>query len=318
MHRDRLAVLVVFSVIAVAAPAGDAPCETRSTPAASYRPVLAAAATLPEVQAVPTATSAVKAPLSLACPSGMMAVAGRFCIDKWEASLVDKRSGLPLSPYYPPDRRLAVAIADTWEKLRFHMGSRAAQQVPLPPLPEWERYQDVEPMAVSVPGVVPNGYLSSVMADRACTNAGKRLCRYGEWVQACLGQRHRLFPYGWRYRQGACNIFRARHPAVDLHGSAILGHDDPRLNLVKEPDGDPLLRPTGATPECKSEWDGDAAWDMNGNLDEWVADPHGRFCGGFYSRSRREGCDASINEHPKGYFDYSTGTRCCWSPPPQK
>src|SRR4051812_48860443 len=38
------------------------------------------------------------APSSLACPRGMMAVAGRFCIDKWEASLVDKVTGVGISP----------------------------------------------------------------------------------------------------------------------------------------------------------------------------------------------------------------------------
>jgi hypothetical protein len=254
-------------------------------------------------------------PTALACPRGMMAVAGRFCVDKWEASLVDKTTRLPLSPYYPPDRRLAVQIAEDWEVGARRMGSKEAQQVPLPPLPEWQREGEVEPTALSLPGVVPNGYLSGVMAGRACKNAEKRLCRYDEWLLACEGQARRRFPYGRVYRRGACNTFRALHPAVELHNNPILGHHDPRLNLVREKDGDPLLRPTGATPECKSEWDGDAAWDMNGNLDEWVDDPHGRLMGGFFSRSRQNGCESSITAHPKEYFDYSTGTRCCWSPP---
>jgi formylglycine-generating enzyme len=259
-------------------------------------------------------SSSASRPPPLACPRGMMAVAGSFCVDRWEASLVDKRTGLAISPYYPPDRRLAAQLADTWEKQRLEMGSEAARQVELPVLPAWQREHEIEPVAVSKGGVIPNGYLSGLMAERACHNAGKRLCRYDEWLTACEGEAKRKYPYGLEYRQGACNIFRAMHPAKELHDNAALGHLDPRLDLVREPNGDPLLRRTGATPACKSEWGADAAWDMNGNLDEWVDDEKGRFVGGFFSRSKRDGCESSVTAHPPAYLDYSTGARCCWSP----
>jgi hypothetical protein len=254
-------------------------------------------------------------PPSLACPSGMMAVGGKFCIDKWEASLVDKRTGMPLSPHYPPDRRVAVQLEETWEKERLEIGSDEARQMPLPPLPKWQRERDMEPVAVSKPGVIPNGYLSGVMAQRACNNADKRLCTHEEWMTACEGEAKRKFPYGSEYKQGACNIFRPLHPAKELHDSAAIGHLDPRLGLVREQNGDPLLRRTGATPLCKSEWGSEAAWDMNGNLDEWVDDEKGLFAGGFFSRSKKDGCESTVTAHPPSYFDYSTGTRCCWSPP---
>jgi len=52
-------------------------------------------------------------------------------------------------------------------------------------------------------------------------------------------------------------------------------------------------------------------WDMNGNLDEWVEDPKGRFVGGFFSRAKKDGCFSSVASHPNEYFDYSTGVRCC-------
>jgi hypothetical protein len=169
-------------------------------------------------------------------------------------------------------------------------------------------------VAVSRPAVVPNGYLSGLMAERVCRNADKRLCHYDEWLTACKGEAKRQFPYGVEYKPGACNVFRALHPAKELHDNATVGHLDPRLGLVKEPNGDPLLRPTGATPGCRSEWGSEAAWDMNGNLDEWVEDDKGRFVGGFFSRSTRNGCESSVTAHPPSYLDYSTGTRCCWSP----
>ena len=245
----------------------------------------------------------------------MMAVAARFCVDKWEASLVDKRTGLALSPHYPPDRRLAAQLADTWEKQRLEMGSEEARQMPLASPPRLAARARGRARRRVEAGVIPNGYLSGVMAERACRNAEKRLCRQDEWLTACKGEAPRQFPYGAEYRQGACNIFRPLHPAKELHDNASIGHLDPRLGLVREPNGDPLLRLTGATPACKSEWGHEAAWDMNGNLDEWVDDEKGRFVGGFFSRSKRDGCDSRVTAHPRAYLDYSTGTRCCWSPP---
>ena len=159
-------------------------------------------------------------------------------------------------------------------------------------------------------GAVPNGYNSAETAARACQNAGKRLCRQEEWVTACRGDKNRKFPYGDKYEAGRCNVFREGHPAQILHGNPSINHLDPRLLKVKA-GSKPLLRPTGATPSCRSEWQGDSAYDMVGNLDEWVDDPKGLFLGGFFSRSTREGCDSSVSAHPRAYYDYSLGVRCC-------
>jgi hypothetical protein len=247
------------------------------------------------------------------CPPEMALVRDAVCVDRWEASLVDKDSGLELSPHYPSSRKLALLVDDVWQKERLHTGGPRARLMPLPPLPAWQRERDAEPMAVSRPGVVPSGYISGVVAAKACENAGKRLCRHDEWLAACRGEANRQFPYGDEYREGACNVHRAAHPAAILHNNASVGHLDPRLNLVTE-GGKPLLRRTGETPECQSRWRGVALFDLNGNLDEWVDDPGGRFVGGFFSRSTKNGCQASVSNHPPRYFDYSTGVRCCKDP----
>jgi formylglycine-generating enzyme len=110
--------------------------------------------------------------------------------------------------------------------------------------------------------------------------------------------------------QGKCNMFRESHPAYLLHGNAAEGHLDPRLNQVTFK-GKPLLRKTGETAACVSEWEGDGIHDMVGNLDEWIDDPEGTFVGGFYSRAKKDGCDSTVRGHPTTYFDYSTGVRCC-------
>jgi formylglycine-generating enzyme required for sulfatase activity len=182
--------------------------------------------------------------------------------------------------------------------------------MPLPEPPFWQLTEAFEPRATSARGVVPNGYLSGNVAAQACRNAGKRLCLTEEWVTACRGFQGRKYPYGDEYRPGACNVFRETHPAAKLHDDASRGHHDPRLNQVDEA-GEPLLRVTGATATCRSEWGSDAAYDMVGNLDEWVDEPAGAFVGGFYARGTKEGCDARITSHPPQYFDYSLGVRCC-------
>jgi formylglycine-generating enzyme len=257
-------------------------------------------------------------PAPLVCPTGMLAIpgddgVGKYCIDRWEASLIDRATGLPLSPYYPPHGRLAKRLHDQWERERSTVGGLKAQAMGVPALPPHQRAGDPEIVATSKPGVVPSGYMSGLDAERACRNAGKRLCRHEEWLQACKGQQRRQFPYGDAYKQGACNIFRFKHPAAELHDNPSIGHLDPRLNLVME-GGDPLLRKTGATPSCASQWGDEALFDMNGNLDEWIDEPKGRFVGGFFSRSKKDGCLSSVGAHPRDYFDYSTGTRCCLSP----
>jgi len=245
-----------------------------------------------------------------ACPPEMVQ-AGLACIDRWEISTIDRKTHRELSPYYPPLPALLKRVFDTWQIERLRMGDQRARAFPLPDLPDWQLTDDFEPMAVSRAGVIPQAYLSRDVARRACTNAGKRLCRFEEWKRACRGAQQRDFPYGNDYVAGTCNVGRLIHAAAALHGNASMGHLDPRLNLVWERDSDPLLRPTGATKACVSRWRDDNLFDMVGNLDEWVDDDGGGFVGGFYARSTTKGCDARVKAHPPAYYDYSTGARCC-------
>ena len=248
------------------------------------------------------------------CPKEMVRVRS-YCIDRFEMSTVDHRSGRALSPVYPPHPRLLESAWTAWSVERKRVGMRDARALPLPVVPEFQTLTaDYQPRAVSRAGVVPQAYLPGWLAKQACENAGKRLCSEEEWVGACRGAEQRKFPYGSRFEDGRCNVYRHLHPALLLHGASFYGHLDPRLNLVVEPNRDPLLRLTGATAGCRSSWGDDAIYDMVGNLDEWVDDPSGVFVGGFYARSTREGCEARVGVHPPVYYDYSTGARCCLSP----
>jgi hypothetical protein len=81
----------------------------------------------------------------------MVDVAGRFCIDRFEATLVDARLGRPISPYFAPSRAEALG------SLRVFEGTRPAKAPPFPVLPEWQRAEPFAARAESKQGAVPNG-----------------------------------------------------------------------------------------------------------------------------------------------------------------
>jgi formylglycine-generating enzyme required for sulfatase activity len=120
---------------------------------------------------------------------------GAFCIDRWEASLVEigPEGDRPFSPYLSPEDRTVKAI------------SRA--------------------------GVVPQGYVSRDQAARACQAASKRLCTEDEWVAACRGNPPHRFPYGDAREEGACND-RGTSPLRVLYSDPYHAGpmNDPRLN----------------------------------------------------------------------------------------
>ncbi|WP_437589998.1 hypothetical protein [Sorangium sp. So ce1000] len=250
-----------------------------------------------------------------ACPADMVAVdGGRFCIDRFEAMLVDGATGQALSPDYPSTPNLLEITLADWSTGLRRIGDVHARAFPLPLLGAWQRGRAITAVARSRSGVRPSGYVTGLVAESACAAAGKRLCSVEEFVTACRGEDDTLYPYGDTFEEGACNVYRPAHPAAMLHGNASMGHLDPRLNRVRSA-REPLLRETGGSPRCRSRWGSDAVYDLVGNLDEWVNEPGGAFAGGFYARSTRAGCEALITAHPKSYLDYSTGVRCCQDGP---
>lgn len=248
--------------------------------------------------------------LGAVCPPDMVSVRGRFCIDRFEASVVDAQAGRNVSPYYHPTFFQTRSTYRVWQEERKRSAEPEFRLLPIPEPPAFQLEGTFDVKAVVRRGVTPNGYVSGTLAERACTNAGKRLCTEEEWVTACRGERDQQFPYGDEYEPGKCNVFGGKHPAKILHGNASIGHLDPRLNQFAH-EGSPLLHATGDNPACVSRWGDDGVWDMVGNLDEWIDDEEGVFLGGFYARNTKQGCLARIGSHPRNYFDYSLGIRCC-------
>ena len=101
--------------------------------------------------------------------------------------------------------------------------------------------------AASIPGVTPSGYVTWFQAAAACANSGKRLLTNQEWTVAALGTPDPGTDNGTT----DCNV-----------GSTI------------------AVANTGSRSLCVSDR---GAFDMVGNLDEWVADwvPQATACPGW-------------------------------------
>ena len=218
------------------------------------------------------------------CPAGMVKVA-TFCVDRFEGTLVDKNTNEPYSPYCSPGKGNAITNLK----------------------------------AVSLAGVVPQGYISGDQAAMACQNAGKHLCTQSEWLTACQGNAGNKFPYGNTEVPGQCNYGRA-HPDVKTAEVPNAKYDltDPQVNKNY------ALSITGNFGQCANP---QGAFDMTGNLQEWVNDGSGaspnKFGGGYYGATLQQviqsptaavGCGFQNVGHPSNHWDYSLGFRCCANP----
>jgi sulfatase-modifying factor enzyme 1 len=213
------------------------------------------------------------------CPPEMRLVLGAVCVDRYEASVVERAADGTLLPHAP---NLALAPGHVY-------------------------------LARSVPGVVPQAYVSGAQALSACRQAGKRLCAPVEWRVACGGSEGYAFPYGPDRVPGRChdsgaNPMLTYHADTQARGWGPLELNDPR-NIELEG----TIAKTGTFAGCVNDF---GLYDMVGNLHEWTADPNGTFQGGYWldTSLHGDGCAYRTIAHPFDYHDYSVGFRCCADP----
>ena len=215
------------------------------------------------------------------CPPEMAVFAGRFCVDKWEGSVVEKLADgttRPHSPYFTPNPQDGIVYV-----------SRC------------------------LPDVVPQAYISASQAQSACKNAGKRLCQPVEWRAACGGTEGFAYPYGPTRAPSKCHDSGAT-PMMTFHADTMKrGWGLTELNDARNNQLEGSVAKTGAFPECVNDV---GAFDMVGNLHEWTADPNGTFQGGYWldTSQHGDGCAYRTIAHAFDYHDYSTGFRCCADP----
>jgi hypothetical protein len=120
--------------------------------------------------------------------------------------------------------------------------------------------------AVSLPGVLPAVFVTWFQAQEACANSGKRLPTNAEWQVAANG---------------------TPDPGPDDHATTCNSNNEAGKT------------PAGSRSGCVSAR---GAFDMVGNVAEWVADwiPRSTACLGWGSFSNDDMCIAGANEVPPG------------------
>ena len=279
------------------------------------------------------------------CPEGMANIKNKFCIDRYEASVVDKSTRVFASPHYIPSQE-GYHDAD-WQYNIFSKMDinpkllpeliKEGQPVDMP-LRGAEQFVAFQPLAVSVPDKIPATYVTKNTAEKACDNAGKRLCTREEWYQACVGPEGAhpflnennqeifpvAYPYGAQYETGKCNAgLHNRWPPGVLGRKKTGEMKDPRISRLLGKDGLPMKQKTNSFPGCVN---GYSLYNMVGNVHEIVSDtrkaqqfPRERvtYVGSHYARESKdahqgkESCAEATVDHWESYTDYSLGFRCC-------
>ncbi len=226
--------------------------------------------------------SASTSPEKRFCPTSMVPIGQSYCIDAYEAALL---------------QMLPDGSEQSWS-------------------PYHQLREGIKVRAITGPGLVPQGYISGKEAAASCKQSGKRLCKPEEWQKACMGPKRTLFPYGAERQANKCNDHGRSSMQFYNQGLTDRPEDswkwgangnmlDPRLNALEG-----TLAKTGEHPECTNEY---GVFDMVGNLHEWVDDPWGTFNGGYYldTHLNGDGCAYRTTAHDMSHKDYSTGFRCC-------
>ncbi len=258
----------------------------------------------PEERPKPRADASYTTGFTVGCPVWMVRVPdppADFCIDRFEDHVAELRDGREY-PHFP--------------SLRPRKGMKL--------------------VAKASPDSYPQSSVNLFQAAQACFNAGKRLCSMREWKTACMGVSRTTYPYGNTEVGGVCNT-RKPHLLSELHGSSNSkwtreDMDDPLINQILGYLGRP-----GEYSGCVSSF---GAYDMVGNLHEWVIDlvderlaasmpylgkekrsgkgpksavGNGIFMGGFASSANQNGngCNYATIAHLPDHHDYSVGFRCC-------
>ena len=146
----------------------------------------------------------------------------------------------------------------------------------------------------SRPGVKPWVGLTLEQARVACSRVRARLCTGDEWDLGCRGADRAIFPYGDTYDPDACNVLEGPDGCIEGECQDV---------------------PTGSYPMCVSAL---GAWDMSGNVSEWVdqthpsRDEYGVRGGSYLSANDNTiRCRNAQVWRAPDYLDTTIGFRCC-------
>jgi formylglycine-generating enzyme required for sulfatase activity len=182
---------------------------------------------------------AVTLPIITKCPPDAVLV-GQTCVDKYEASVwqvpATSLGGRSNTGLINKIRKGTVKLADLTAGGATQISPSSSCTPAIPSTFPLNGQWTAPVYAVSIAGVHPTACVSWFQADQACALSGKRLLTNAEWQRAAAG---------------------TPDPGTDN------GTTDCNISAA----GD--ATDTGARSSCKSSW---GAFDMVGNLYEWVSD----------------------------------------------
>ena len=161
-------------------------------------------------------------------------------------------------------------------------------------------------------GILPTLGVTWGDAGKLCAAEGRRLCTDSEWTLACEGDEMRPYPYGFKRDSRACNIDK---PYI-VPDEAAYADPERRAAEAKRLD---QSEPSGSRSACVSPF---GAYDMTGNVDEWVVNERGSaksapyvsgLKGGYWGPVRNR-CRPMTVDHNQWHFGYQIGFRCCADP----
>jgi len=167
--------------------------------------------------------------------------------------------------------------------------------------------------APNTPGQYPLVMESGISSEQWCLKHGKHLCTEDEWEAACAGPKRLAYPYGADHEPSRCNDdqpWREKdEPTMTMWPEKPAMGEVTRLYQAEK---------SGSRPSCVS---GYGAYDMTGNVEEWViaSKKHeyahvlkGCYWSGCYGGSKPT-CKSTNAAHSDMFKFYETGFRCCAS-----
>lgn len=160
-------------------------------------------------------------------------------------------------------------------------------------------------------GAIPRNLTSWQEAKDTCEGIGKRLCTDVEFTFACEGEAMKPHVTGFVRDASKCSFdreYRERKYAFEKHDACLAS--PPCREALAEID---QRLPAGSMPECVSDH---GIYDLNGNVNEWVALPGKGFSkraglkGGWWGPVR-DRCRPITTFHGESDFGYEVGFRCC-------
>jgi hypothetical protein len=146
-------------------------------------------------------------------------------------------------------------------------------------------------------------------ARKACTDAGKYLCKLSQWITACEGPKKLTYCYGNTYQADTCNGIDKHCYCNSTACKSIRPCPFTRCELTCLADF--KVDPTGSSPGCKNHW---GVLDITGNVWELADSTDGKehLRGGAYN------CGDSVSlhrcDHDGTWGPTARGFRCCASP----